>query len=182
MVNLLPQNNLSALKKEYLNRLVTVVAVLLALVVVVVLIISATIYVTLSLKEKSLINEIGGSSLEAKNNNFEQVANSIADINANILMINTIDKKTSFQSVLDLVLGSKMAGISIQSLNFDNTGGENQRLSIKGQFNNRKVFIDYVDGLRKDPRVSAVNSPVDNLIKEVAGSFSLDLKLKTNQI
>ncbi len=181
MVNLLPPKNLAALKKEYLNRLVTVVAVLLASVVVIVLIISVTIYLILSLKEKSLISEIGGASLGAKNNNFEKVASSIADVNTNILLVNNISNKTTFQAVLDLILASKTSGINVESLELDNSEGENQRLTIKGRFNNRKVFIDYVDVLRKDPRVKSINSPVDNLIKEVAGSFSLDLKIKTNQ-
>lgn len=180
MVNLLPPNNLLALKKEYLNRLVTVGSALLASVVMIIFVISITTYFILVLKEKSLIGEMGGASIQAKSNNFEQVAKAVSDTKVNILMINNINNQTSFRTVLDLILSSKTSGISIQSISFDNSEGANRGLLIKGQFNKRKVFIDYVDSLRKDPRVSSVNSPVDNLIKEVAGSFSLDLKFKSN--
>ncbi len=182
MINLLPSNNLSVLKKEYLNRVVTVGVVLTAVVVVIVLVVSTTIFLVLSLKEKSLVRELGGVPTENKSENFEQVSSYVTGLNTNISIINSLNNKISLQAVLDLIMAYKIDGIRIQSPNFDNSGSENQGVTIKGQFTSRKVFLDYVEKLKQSTQVVSVNSPVDNLIKEKAGSFSLELKLKTNQL
>lgn len=180
MINLLPAEQIIAIKSEYRRRRLVVFGVL-SLAWIVILILSVlALYVLarsehqavdgqLAAKQKTLVGtETGGSDV-----GLVQLADDLKIIKAAEQM------RVLPIGFLQEVLTVKPSGVKINNLLFAKgagTGGEST-IELSGIAVSRRSLLAFLERLRADKAFIAVDSPVSNLIKESNVDFNLKLHL-----
>lgn len=175
MINLLPKDQLAAIKSDYYRRRLTVFgALILAWVLIVALCLSALLILARSDRQilagqitaqQQLLTAADGGSTER----LSRLAQDLATIT-------TAERARVLPSrIWQPVLAAKPAGVKIDRLEFDFSGAPT--VDLAGVADSRRVLLDFLEKLRADATFSAVDSPASNLIKETNVSFALKLHL-----
>lgn len=179
MINVLPQNEKSALHKEYILRLVT-----LCLFIFSAFSFSATFllmpaYVLSADKINAL--EIQLQKYNASNDNKpeDNLFSIIGEINKNLEILNKDSKnKNITEDIFGTVFSARTKGIKILSISYFISPEGKDTAQINGQALDRLSLRAYEEGIKKDKRVESTNLPVSNFTKRANIDFSLTVSFK----
>jgi len=179
MINLLPRQAQKQLEREYVYRVLIIIAIMIALATIIFSIILGTLYFVLNLERGQL------EKLHTDNLASPEVQNDIANINdlqnkMNILSFNTSGTITEqFSELIRVVIEAKNKDIHIKEITIQNN--ETLVISVSGIADTRDGFVKYLESLKTNKLFSSVNSPVSNLSQSTGISFSINIEVVTQK-
>lgn len=174
MINLLPQEHQSNLKKEYSHRRITLVFIGLFCVGVAGLVTLFPAYLLSLQKEQEISNEDKASGIDLRN--------TISDLNKTIDTLRNDTSLVISQSsdarvgaVFADIMSKSSQGIIIKSFLYKKQGKEVLKVTVVGVAKTRDDLLSFTKELENLTMFDHVNVPVSNFAKEKNIEFSLDL-------
>lgn len=176
MINLLPEDNKIAIKKEYIRR----ACVVLGCAFFSAIVISATILVCLLLlanSEKNNFNRYLVLSAERLSmSESGGAAADIEDINSKLAFLESESDTGESNSFFREIIQIKPKGVKINNLSYDNSDGG--KILIGGTAEFRQGVLSFVGLLREDRMFRDAKSPVSNLLKEKNLDFTITVLIR----
>lgn len=170
MINLLPQEHIETLKRQYKKRLalVALYCSLMTFAFGVLALLPAYISAesrlgeyTTELAAMAKINIVGETS---------SVSDIVKDTNFKLSKYDEVRKAPKTASVLNEFFGVVPAGISLDQLQFD---ASTMKVSLLGSAKTREALLTFQKNLQDLPNVSNVNIPVSSFVKQKDVSFNI---------
>jgi hypothetical protein len=178
MVNLLSQEDKQLLLGDYWRRRLVVGGCLLATLLFVSNILMLALYFVagyrLAATEKLHLAE----SAQAGTKELMEQTSVAAALKTDLEMFKQAEQAVSgpqFALVAGRLESRRVPGIKVMSIDFTNDAPQTVRVSLRGVSSSRKALTGYIESLRTDPGFSAVESPIANLLRDTASSFTINL-------
>ncbi len=180
MINLLPSEQIVAVKSEYRRRRLTVFGLLtLAWLLILTLFISS-LYILALTERQIAVDQLAAKQKMLAGTGAGGLNAQLIQLTGDFQIIKTAEQARVLPfGFFQKVLAVKPPGVNINRLFFTKgieVNGEST-IELAGLAGNRRALLIFLEQLRGDRTFSAVDSPVSNLIKESKVDFNLKLHL-----
>lgn len=174
MINLLPYKEKKSIERIRMIRIIQTIVIGVAVLGVVSAVLLLPTLITIKSRFSIASNQI--SILESDGNIASDVDLSALENRAkSVRDVLAIPEKTQVTDYVDIVRSVVPASVVI-----DRFSSENENLlEVFGTAESREVLQDFINKLESNERISLVDSPVSNFIKNKNGSFKLTISFKT---
>lgn len=176
MLELLPNMQKNALKKEYLFRVAAVaLSFLLAIGILSSVSLSPSYFLSIE-REKVAYKEFENIK---KFNNETDNGKLQADINNSREMLSALNPSEERFLIKDLILkiiSEKNSGIMIDSISVNSSKKEQYQIIVKGMAKNRELLKSFAENLRAGKEFGSVDLPIANFAKISDIDFNITLK------
>lgn len=174
-LNLLPPEDLQRLGHEKLTRFLILSFSLIAAALLVGGVLMLPAYFFLTLQENDTLVQIDLAQKSVQAERVKETENTIEAINAKLQSLEAASsKRTLLSSHIAAIAEHANPGISLDWLTFTREKGQ---VEITGTAPTRGAFLIFLDGLRRDPYFTSIESPVNNLLKDTGVAFTLTILL-----
>jgi hypothetical protein len=179
MINVLPQNEKSVLRKEYIIRLATLCIFLFTIIILAASFLLVPAYVLSKNKISAYEIELQKYNESNSNNSANNLSSIVSDINQNLEILNK-NKQTKVltEDIFGVVLSAKPKGVKIKNMSYAVTPENINTIQINGQAADRASLRAFEDSLKNDIRVESTKLPVSSFTKRTDIDFSLSVNLK----
>ncbi len=179
MINVLPENEKLAIRKEYRLRFFAVIFFTSSIFIVLATILLIPSYVFSQNKYTTLKNNLESMKKLDGTESGESLSSIIADINQNLQLLDGVSPTSSIlENVFEPVLLARPNGIRISLLNHTLSLDGRRMIEVSGKANDRATLRAFEDMLKKDPKIDRVDLPVSNFSKRTNISFFLTITFK----
>lgn len=176
-LNLLPSAEKELFKIDQIQRWVVFYGSVFFCSLLVFIILLAAIWFSLSIQIKSIGANLDIAKQNAPGQDLKTQQNLIKKLNAKIEKASQFEKNHKRYSTILLALAEVMPeGIKIERITID----EKNKMTISGYAQKREDMLTLKNSLEKSAFFTDINSPIANLIKQAAISFSLTMTIKTD--
>ncbi len=174
MNNLLPEKNKNKIIAEYKARLFFVASVLFFVLVVVLIIFQVLLYISISEKKLSLLNDLNRYSTKSSDGD-KKLSSEINNINKKILVLKSNnDNKLIYNDVFNAIT-QKRNNIKIIGMSYEKNKSRT-KIRVSGESSNRESIVNFVDALNKEG-FKKIDLPVSNFVKNKNIKFSIEITL-----
>lgn len=176
MINLLPAEDKTINKKDYLSRLFVVVGILFFIIVTIAFVLFLPVFFSLFFEKKDLAIQLnvikqGDSSVEA-----EKIYADLDVLNTKLFLYEkNNDEVRQVSTLMEKIISFKTDGISLSYFKYEKD--KNGKIVIMGKSASRSEFVNFKKKLEDDKSFSAVSSPLSNLLKETDINFTITIEL-----
>ncbi len=175
MINLLPNENKIANKKDYLRRLFTVAGVFSFIIITVSLILFLPAFFSLFFEGRDLAAQLavlkeGDASVGTKN-----VYSDLNDLNSKLSFYEKNKDEVVISVLIAKIVSLKTNGVKINYFKYEKD--KNARIMINGKSANRSDLINFKKKLEDDESFSSISSPLSNLLKDTDINFNMTIEL-----
>lgn len=180
MINLLPQEEKDALRREYFRRVVAAAGLVAVAAVLAGVILLLPSYFFLNLKNKALFAYIESSEKAAESARINALESQLINISAKInILKNGQEPQPALSVVMSDIIAKKPDSVKIDSFFYKEEDDKSlPRVSLQGSASRRDDLLSFVKALENEPDFKSVISPTTNLLKEQDLRFSLVIELE----
>lgn len=180
MINLVPHTTLQIIKRRYYARIGIIVLVLMMVWLLAILIVLSTIGGVLYFNKQSLDSR--AEAVQVKSAELATITGQTETALQYAMSVIKLGSTPSVHTMLVDILAVPHQGIRITAISVArNEVGPTTGVTLQGVFAKREDLVGFVDTLRQQQRVERVLSPVENLIKESNGQFSVTVVMTAPQ-
>lgn len=184
-MNFLPLKDQIEIKKQYRKRFFLILGFLFFSIAVINFLLIAPFYLFLSkenkdLKKQALADLNGGTFIKQKD-----MEASLKNISAGTDFLKKLDKNPINLShfIYEIVdkMNDKTNGVSIESMNFENSGsagGSINKIVLRGKAKTRNDFLVFLTNLKNTEDFKEIISPPQNILKNENIDYQINLLLK----
>lgn len=177
MLELLPNTQKKALKKEYFLRL-SVASLLFLFVTGILFLVSLLPSYFLSVVKERVVNEEFNNSMKSKNTlDNENLQSSIKDSKEMLYLLKPEDSQSLMESVIMKIIENKNPGISINSISINYSKKGQYQAIITGTSKNREFLRTFADKLKMEKDFNNIDLPISNFAKISDIDFNINLKI-----
>lgn len=177
MINLVPPTTLRVVKNRYRERVVIVVLVLVAVWLAASIVVLATLWGVLYFNTQSLQSRTGGL-VGATSSELAAVTARTEEVLKEAALVAEFGESVPVHQALSRVLATPHPGVKIEHIAIQTAGVEpGLVVTLKGVFLSRQNLVTFVDRLRQNPFTARVEAPVENLVNETNGPFTITIMI-----
>lgn len=176
MLELLPNEQKKALKKEYLLRLFVVILLLLFILEILFLVVISPSYFLSIVKARVIKKEFDQpvkSKRALENKNLQK---NIKDSKEILSLLRPEDDKSLLKNVILKIIENKNSGISINGISAVNSKKGQYQIVITGTSINREFLKTFADSLKTEKSFNSIDLPISNFTKISNIDFSISLR------
>ena len=179
VVNVLPEEEKSSLKKEYWKRFSIVVVSLLTSVVFIFTLLLLPSYFFTASKESIMEAELDNFNANNKTLMSQDLNVAIVDINDKLTLLSSMGSSSSiYDDVLGIVLSNRPTGVTFSQILFNQKQNKGLVLEVYGKAINRTVLHDFKTFIDSNPRVASADLPIANFLEKNDLSFNMSIIIK----
>jgi hypothetical protein len=179
-MNLLPIEDQLIFKKEFKKKAILIAGLFIFFAEIVFLILLLPSYIFLTVKAENFNRELAIINRSPVFKRVEEIKYEMSDLNSKInLFLEQKKDIKDISAVFKNLVSVKPLGVTINFLDYKKQDKKNARdtVLVRGEAASRKIFLDFLEKLKKDKNIMDINSPVSNLLKESDIKFSFTIFL-----
>jgi|GEM_PF-1247891 Tfp pilus assembly protein PilN len=180
MINLLPSEQIVAVKSEYRRRRLTVFEVFVLAWLLILTLFISSLYILALAERQAAVDQLATKQKMLAVTGAGGLSAQLVQLTNDLQTIKTAEQTRILPfGFFQKILAAKPTGVKIDHLFFAKgveVNGESI-IELAGLAGNRRALLIFLEQLRGDRTFSAVDSPVSNLIKESNVDFNLKLHL-----
>ncbi|MFA5022710.1 MAG: hypothetical protein WC385_03145 [Candidatus Paceibacterota bacterium] len=178
MANLLPNEIKQNLQRDLANRKLLAISLVVTLWLIIALVIIGSVWVNLFIRESGVADVSGAVNREVK----EGIASVdqtflLKKLGDQIKVVNGFWSEPLTSVMIAKALSPRPVGLKISGLVIERGElGKTIKLSLIGLASGRNELVNYVNLLRQDKFFTKVDLPVESLISDQGGQFTINLE------
>lgn len=177
MLELLPNAQKKALKKEYFLRLSVVALVFLFAVGIFFLVALLPSYFLSVVEERVVTEEFNDSIKSKRASESENLQVAIEDSKEMLFLLKQGgDEGALIERVIFKIIDNKNSGIRIDGISINYSKKDQYQVVVTGTSKNRELLKTFADNLRAEKNFSNIDLPISNFAKISDIDFSISLK------
>lgn len=181
VINLLPEQTVKQLKRDYCYRLLTLGLAMLTIVLTAGAIIELTRGVVLRIQTASWAAGQNEQIDQVDVDLRQSATAAIATTNQQLAILQPLIKsRTTPAELIRELLGTRPTTIKIQSIDYTSTA-DGPTVTLNGLAGSRSQLVAWIGLIETLPMVARVDSPLSNLVKERDVNFSLQVIFTSSQ-
>lgn len=177
MINFLPPEAKSAVKREYVVRTISVWALLLAIVALVGAVLLLPTYVLLTREFDALAIEVVRTENDASTQAYEAAHTALEKAYTLALQLGVVFRGPTASEVLREVQKVQLSPITISGFSYEHTGTKVEKVEIRGIAATREALAEFSAALERNPLFARAVVPVSDLAEDHNLSFTLTIAL-----
>ena len=179
MINLLPPEILKQELSDYRRRRLIVVLYLLLSLEIISIIIGASAYWLRYHNYRQLEKNLSGSESSVEAKEYETLAQALEHSQRQLAIL-AIPSAWAIGPVdlVELLASHQRQGIAATSITYQVNKDQSVKSEVRGLAATRTNLLKFIEALKTNPSISAVDSPINNLIKDREISFVIRLEVK----
>ncbi len=175
MINLIPPEGLQAVKREYIFRVGSTLALLFSAVFILLSVSLIPTYVLLESETNILANETGRTSdVDTKLNHVET---EILMINNILTQVKSVGNETLPSSVIEAIQASAPAGVLLKNFSMNMSNGSIDSVQIQGVASTRESLVQFRTAVEALPLFGKAEIPLSDLAKDTNLPFGMVITL-----
>ncbi|MEK7552772.1 MAG: hypothetical protein AAB505_01545 [Patescibacteria group bacterium] len=180
MINLLLPDDQKKRRVEHHHRLLVVSGNLTLALLVIILLVVVSLYWIVHSKRVEVEKNLVGTKQQMVEADTAKLEAEVKKINERIKHLQTNQSTVTPSLILDRLISYRQ-GISLQQITYLSKSGAPIAVELVGQSETRPGWLNYLERLQADPLFVEIESPVRNLIQEKNPTFTLSLKINSDQ-
>lgn len=172
MINLIPPEARSKVKREYWVRVVSTWMLLISVVFLVVTLLKIPVYVLVNDQLEAFADSIAAA--ETNEQHFNEAAAKIESANA-ISGLLVQEDRVQFSDVIADISNTATVGIQIENYNLTRTEDNTLLIVVAGEASTRQELATFKVNLEAHARFDTVELPISNLAKDVDIPFQITI-------
>ncbi|MEK7070356.1 MAG: hypothetical protein AAB966_00960 [Patescibacteria group bacterium] len=176
MLELLPNANKKAVKKEYFLRL-TIVALSFLIATEIFFLVSLLPSYFLSAVKERVVNKEFESVIKSNNSSEEkELRTTIKETKEMVASLKPKGDTFLMKDLIFKIIGRKNSGIKINGISVSYSKNGQYQIIIKGTSKDREFLKSFAEGLRSEKAFSSIDLPISNFTKISDIDFNITLK------
>ncbi len=180
MINFLPPEAKTVVKREYVIRTIGVWALLLAAVALVVVLLLLPTYVLVVQQLNALATEVVQTENATSTHAYETARTALEKTQTLALQLGVVYAGPTASAVLRGVQEVQTSAITISGFSYERTGTAVEKVEVRGVAATREALTEFSTALERNPLFARATVPVSDLAADRDLSFTLTIALAKN--
>lgn len=179
MINLLPPDILKQALSDYRRRRLIVVLYFLLSLEIISIVIGASAYWLRYHNYQELKKNLSGTEDGVEAKEYKVLVEALEHSRQQLTILKVPPESSiSLVALINLLAKHHGTGIAVEAMTYQVDEDQSVASEIRGLAATRANLLDFTEALKTDTNISAVESPITNLIKDREISFVIKLKVK----
>lgn len=178
MINLLPNENKIANKKNYLTRLFVVIGAFSFIIIIISFILFLPVFFSLFFEGRDLASQLDFMKKSDVLAETESIHSDLKELNSKLsLYEKNKSEAVVLSALIEKIVYLKTGGIKINNFEYKKDKNKGGSITIDGKSDSRSSLISFKKKMEDDGAFNNISSPLSNLLKDADITFNITIEL-----